>query len=96
MLTGALFLDVEKPFDTAWIESLLYKRTILNFSSYLVHTISSYFRRRTFVASFLMATASHRGMRAGVAQGGLISTVLFSLYVNDIPRPSHHVELALY
>jgi hypothetical protein len=35
-------------------------------------------------------------MRAGVAQGGLISPVLFSLYVNDMPSLSHHVELALY
>jgi hypothetical protein len=35
-------------------------------------------------------------MRAGVAQGGLISPALFSLYVNDMPSPSHHVELALY
>ena len=34
-------------------------------------------------------------MWAGVAQGGLISPVLFSLYVNDMPSPSHHVELAL-
>jgi hypothetical protein len=35
-------------------------------------------------------------MRGGVAQGGLITPVLFSVYVNDIPSPSHHVELALY
>jgi hypothetical protein len=35
-------------------------------------------------------------MRAGVAQGGLISRVLFSPYVNDMPSPSYHVELALY
>jgi len=35
-------------------------------------------------------------MQAGVAQGALISAVLFSLYVNDMPSPSHHVELALY
>jgi len=35
-------------------------------------------------------------MRVGVAQGGLISPVLFSLHVNDMPSPSHHVELALY
>ena len=35
-------------------------------------------------------------MRAGVAQGSLISPVLFSLYVNDMPTPSRHVELALY
>jgi hypothetical protein len=35
-------------------------------------------------------------MRAGVAQGGLVSPVLFSLYVNDISTPSRHVELAQY
>jgi len=35
-------------------------------------------------------------MQAGVAQGGLISPVHFSLYVNDMPSPSHHIELALY
>jgi hypothetical protein len=95
-LTGAVFLDVAKAFDTVWIDGLLYKLTILNFPSYLVHTISSYLRGRTFEASFLSATSSRRGIRAGVAQGGLISPVLFSLYVNDIPTPSHHVELALY
>jgi hypothetical protein len=26
----------------------------------------------------------------------LISPILFSLYVNDMPTQSHHVELALY
>jgi len=34
-------------------------------------------------------------MQAGVAQEVLISPVLFRLYVNDMPPPSHHVELAL-
>jgi hypothetical protein len=34
-------------------------------------------------------------MRAGVAQSGLISQVLFGLYINK-SSPSHHVELALY
>jgi Reverse transcriptase (RNA-dependent DNA polymerase). len=32
---------------------------------------------------------------AGIAQGGVISPELFSLYVNDIPMPSHHIKLAL-
>jgi hypothetical protein len=35
-------------------------------------------------------------LAAGVAQGGLVSPVLFSRYVNDIPTPSRHVELAQY
>jgi hypothetical protein len=95
-LTGAVFFDVAKAFDTVWIDGLLYKLTLLNFPFYIVHTISSYLQGRTFEASFQTATSSRRGMRAGVAQGGLISPVLFSLYVNDMPAPLHHVELALY
>jgi hypothetical protein len=47
-LTGAVFLDVTKAFDTVWIDGLLYTLTILNFPSYLAHTISSYLRLRTF------------------------------------------------
>jgi len=35
-------------------------------------------------------------LRAGVDQGEIISPDLFSLYVNDMPSPSRHVELAHY
>jgi hypothetical protein len=35
-------------------------------------------------------------MRAGLAQGGLIYPVFFSVFVNEMPSPSHNVELALY
>jgi len=45
---------------------------------------------------FQSTTSTCHGMRAGVAQGGVVSPVLFSLYVNDIPTPSRHVQLALY
>ena len=92
---GPVFLDVAKAFDTVWIDDLLYKLTLLNFPSSIVYTMSSYLRGRSFGASFQMATSS-RGMQAGVAQGGLISTVLFSLNVKDMPSPSHHVDVALY
>jgi retron-type reverse transcriptase len=94
MLTGALY--VAKAFDTVWTDSFIYKLTLFKFPSYIVHTISSYLRGWTFEASFQTATLSRRGMRAGVAQGGLISPILFSLYVNDMPSPSHHVEFALF
>jgi len=95
-LTCAVFLDVAKAFDTVWIDGLLHKPTLLNVPSYIAHTISSYLRSRAFEVSFHSATSSRRDTRAGVAQGRLISPVLFSLYINDMPLPSHHVELALY
>jgi hypothetical protein len=67
-LTSAVLLDVAKAFDTAWVEGLLYKLTILNFPSYLEKTLSSYLRHRTFQSSFKSATSTHRNMRAGLAK----------------------------
>jgi hypothetical protein len=95
-LTGVVFLDVAKAFSTVCIYGLLYKLTVLNLPSYLVHTISSYFQARTFEASFLTATSSCLVMWAGVAQGGLMYPVLFILYVNDVPTPLHNFELTFY
>jgi hypothetical protein len=87
---------VAKAFNTVWINGLLYKLMLQNFLSYVVHTISSYLWGKTFEASIQTATSSRQVMWVGVAQDGLISPVLFSLYVNDVPSPSHQVELALY
>jgi hypothetical protein len=95
-LTGAVFLDVAYAFDTVWVRGLLYKLTVLYFPSYLVKTVSSYLDCWTFQTSFQSATSTCRSMRACVAQCGLVSPVLFSLYVNDISTPSRHVELAQY
>ena len=39
-LTGAVYFDVARVFDTVWIDGLLYKLTLLNFPSYIVHTLS--------------------------------------------------------
>jgi len=36
-LTGAVFFDVARAFDIVWIDGLLYKLTLLNFPSYIVH-----------------------------------------------------------
>ena len=93
-LTGAVFLDVITAFDTVWVDGLLYKLTVLNLPSYLVKTLSCYLNGRTFGASFQLTTSTCR-MWDGVAQGGIISPVLFSLYVN-MRSPSLYVELALY
>jgi hypothetical protein len=71
-MTGAVFLDVAKAFDTVWVKGLLYKLTILNFPSYLVKSLSSYLHSRTFQSSFNSATSTRRNTRAGVATGGLV------------------------
>jgi hypothetical protein len=91
-----VFLDVTKASDTVWIDGLPYKLAILNLLSYFVQTILSFLRGPMFEASFLTATSSRHKMRAGLAQGIFISPVIFSLYVNYMIIPSHHLEMVLY
>ena len=91
-----VFLNVAKAFDAIWIDDLLLKLMILNFQSYLVQTFSAYLQVRKFEVSFQTATSSRCVICVWVVQGGLISLVLISLYVNVMPTPSHHIELALY
>jgi hypothetical protein len=95
-LTEAIFVDVAKTFDTVWVDGLPFKLTALNVPSYLVKIIFSYLHNGTFEVAFLTATSTRRCVRAGLAQGVLVSPLLFSLYVNEMPVPSRHVEVALY
>jgi hypothetical protein len=88
-LTGAVFINLAKAVDTVWIDGLLYKLTLLNFPSYIFHTIS-YLRGRTFETFFHTDTSSRRIMRAGVAHGEMFSPV-FSMYMKDIPSTPRHV-----
>ena len=60
---------------------------------YLLQTNSPYF----FLFLVLSNSSIHLSSHAGcIAEGGIISSVLFSLFVNDMPSPFRHVELALY
>jgi len=92
--TDAVFLDVAKAFDIVWVDCLLNKLTLLNFPSYLLKIICSSLHGRTFESSFQGAPTTSRFMRTGVTEGGIMSPVLFSLCVNDMPSHSHQVELA--
>ena len=50
--------------------------------------------RSSLLCHWLVGRAGRRGFLKVVPLAG--GPVLFSLYVNDMPSPSHHVQLALY
>jgi hypothetical protein len=68
-LTGAVFLDVVKAFNTVQVKGLLQKLTVLNFPSYMIKTASLHLDCRTFQTSFQSATSTLRVIRTGLAQG---------------------------
>jgi hypothetical protein len=50
----------------------------------------------SYIPNFHSAKIPCHGMRVVVAQGGNISPVLFSLYLNDMLKTSRHFRLSLY
>jgi hypothetical protein len=71
MSTAAVFLHIEKAFDTTWYPGLLYKLSKLNFSTRIIKLISSFLLQRKFRVSVEGEMSKSRCMQAGVPQGSV-------------------------
>jgi hypothetical protein len=83
--TAAIFLDVEKAFDTVWHDGLLHKMLSMNIPLQLLKIIESFLSERTFFAKIENQNSSIRMVNASVPQGSCLSPTLFNIYTNDLP-----------
>jgi len=90
-------LDFEKAYDTVWINGLLYKLIVLKVPEYLLFILRSYLEGSTYTVHILVNDASYtpRSPPAGLPQGAVLSTTLFTLYIAEIPHPPD-TQLALH
>jgi hypothetical protein len=79
MSTAAVFLDIEKAFDTTWHSGLLYKLFKLEFSTNLIKLLGSFVSQRKFRVSVEGKISTPRVMQAGVPQGAVLSPTLFDM-----------------
>jgi hypothetical protein len=86
LLTAAVFLDIEKAFDTTWHPGFLYKLSQLHFSSSLIKLTSSFLPNRKCIVIAEGELSTPRDIQAGVLQGSVLAPILYSLYINDIPQ----------
>ncbi|GBN11698.1 putative RNA-directed DNA polymerase from transposon BS [Araneus ventricosus] len=83
---GEVFLDVQKAFDRVSIQGLIHKLIRYKTPPHLLQPLKSYLEERKFAVKIGNSIYEAKIMRAGIPQGGKISLVLYSLYVNDIPK----------
>jgi hypothetical protein len=93
--TGMALLDLEKAYDTVWITGLLYKLIVLKLPEYLLFVLRSYLEGRTYIVHIKDTHSTPIIPPAGLPQGGVLSTTLFTLYIADIPH-TPDIQLALY
>ena len=81
-------LDIKRAFDTVWLDGLRYKLAQTNLPTYLIRWTSDYIRDRAAIVKFKNGSSETFQLRAGTPQGGVLSPLLYILYVHDIPQPT--------
>ena len=95
-LTGAVFVDLRKAFDTINHATLIAK-----LPTYRVHVkeltwFESYlFNRQQFVSSQVICS-QRQPIRCGVPQGSILGSLLFTIVINDITEQVKECRILLY
>ena len=86
----AAFLDVEKAFNNVWHNGLRYKIYQLDLPIKLCRWLSDFLVGRVIQVKIEDFLSPKVYPKASVPQGSNLSPLLFLIYVNDMPNPSHH------
>jgi len=91
--TVAAFIDLRKAFDSV-NHSLLLKKLMTSFQiePWYINTLNETYRNRTFN---IKNSAEYNAFPNGICQGSALSSLLFSLFINDIGRDLN-CEFILY
>jgi hypothetical protein len=84
--TGMVSLDIEKAYDTVWINGLLYKLISFKLPTYLIFILRAFLTDRSFTVRLTDAFSIPKPTQSDLPQGAVLSTTLFAIYISDMPH----------
>ena len=96
LVTGSVFLDLSKAFDTVDHQLLLKKLKSLGLDNNSMGWFKSYLSAREQVVSIGNCLSCPKPISVRVPQGSILGPLLFIIYVNDLPQCLRHCEIILY
>ena len=96
LLTGAIFIDIKKAFDTVNHENLLRKLYRFGLDDTELDWFENYLTGRTQRVSIEGVLSNSGEITAGVPQGSILGPLLFVIYINDLPSVLSKSEILMY
>ena len=81
-----LFLDISKAFGKVWHAGLIYKLRQNGICEDLINILNDFLINRKQRVVLNRQCSSWVDIRAGVPQGSILGSLLFLIYVNDLPN----------
>lgn len=94
--TVAVAIDLSAAFDTVNHDILLKDILDLNLNDHIKRFLNSYLSGRQTYVEYLGERSKARKMTQGVPQGGVLSPILFNLYMSTMPQPPGNMKLITY
>jgi len=96
-LTGALFIDLKKAFDTVPYDDLICKLRRFGLEENSLTWLTSYLTYGTHAVCVRDELSSPMPVLSGIPQGSILGRVPFTLYINDLPSCiQHHDDTVIY
>ena len=96
LLTGVIFLDLKKAFDTVNHNRLCAKLRWYGFQDSEIKWFESYLDNRSQTVRYLGTLSESEIIPVGVPQGSILGPLLFILYINDLPEIVSQCKVVLY
>ncbi len=94
--TVSVAIDLSRAFDTVDHQILLDDINQLDLNDYIKRFLCAYLRGRQTYVLFRNSKSKCRKMKQGVPQGGVLSPILFNLYMSKMPAPPGNIKLVSY